>query len=205
VGILFGDWSWTMGLLTHVALAFVPIFVAIDAAGCVPVFLSLTAGLDEECRRRTVNKAATVSLIIALAFAAAGPLIFRLLGIEAADFQIGGGLLLFGYAVVDILATGRCVQSEEGTVAIVPLATPLLAGPALLTTVTLMADQHGLYATVAALSLNMVLTWAALRSAHRLAAAVGREALGGVSKVLMVLLAGIGVMMVRKGLEFYLG
>ena len=193
-----------MAFLMAVGLAFVPLFVAIDVAGCVPVFLGLTSGVDPARTRRIVNQAMAVSFIIAAVFALSGRLIFRLLSIEAADFQIGGGVLLFCYALVDILATGRRMRRDTTAIGIVPLATPLIAGPALLTTIILMVDQHGCLPTLAAVALNLAVAWLALRWANALADRIGREVLGGVSKVLMVLLAGIGVMMVRRGLEFYL-
>jgi multiple antibiotic resistance protein len=185
--------------LTSVVLAFVPLFVAIDPAGCVPIFLGLTGGMTSDRMRRIVNQAAAVSLLIAATFAVAGPLIFRLLGIQMADFQIGGGLLLFGYAVTDILATGRRFRRTDTGIGIVPLATPLLAGPALLATIVLMVSEHGLAPTLTAAALNLLLAWAALRSANWFSARIGREALIGVSKVLMVLLAAIGIMMIRRG------
>jgi multiple antibiotic resistance protein len=145
-----------------------------------------------------------VSFLIAAAFVLSGNVIFGLLGIEASDFQIGGGLLLFAYALVDILATGRRMRRDTMGIGIVPLATPLIAGPALLTTIMLMSVQHGTWETLVAVTANLVIVWAALRSAEWFAARIGREILSGVSKVLMVLLAGIGVMMVRKGLMFTL-
>jgi len=185
-------------------LAFVPLFVAIDLAGCIPVFLGLTGDQERDRTRRIVNQATVVSFVIAAVFALTGELVFRLLSIETADFQIGGGALLFGYALVDILATGRRMRRDNLAVGIVPLATPLIAGPALLTTIMLMVDQHGRWETLAALAANLLLVWAGLRSADWFSARIGREVLNGVSKVLMVLLAGIGVMMVRMGLESHL-
>lgn len=193
-----------MEFLGKVGLALVPLLVAIDPAGCVPVFLGLTQGLEASRVRRIVNQAAVVSLLIAVVFALSGQAVFHLLGIESADFQIGGGLLLFCYALVDILATGRRMRRDTSAVGIVPLATPLIAGPALLTTVILLVGLRGMAETLVAVGLSLLVTWLALRSAQWFSARIGREVLNGVSKVLMVLLAGIGVMMVRKGLMVYL-
>jgi len=197
--------DFIVDFIAAAGLAFVPLFVAIDVAGCIPVFLGLTGDLERDRRRRIVNQATAVSFIIALVFALTGELVFRLLSIQTADFQIGGGVLLFGYALVDILATGRRMRRDNVAVGIVPLATPLIAGPALLTTIMLMVDQHGRWETLAAVAVNLLLVWAGLRSADWFSAHIGREVLNGVSKVLMVLLAAIGVMMVRSGLQTCLG
>ena len=193
-----------MEFFKNVAVAFVPLFVALDAAGLVPVFLGLTVDHDTHRQRRIINQALIVNLIIAVGFALSGRLIFQLLGIRVQDFQIGGGLLLFCYAIMDLLTTGRRMRRGDGNVGIVPLATPLIAGPALLTTIILIVDQYGTAVTLAAVVLNLAVTWAALLSARWFSARIGREVLNGVSKVLMVLLAGIGVMMVRKGVLYYL-
>jgi multiple antibiotic resistance protein len=189
-----------VAFLTAAGLAFVPLLVAIDPAGCVPVFLGLTQGADPVRVRRIVNQATLVSLIIATVFALSGSLIFDLLGMRTSDFQIGGGLLLFAFALTDLLATGRRMRRDNTAIGIVPLATPLIAGPALLTTIILAVAQHGTASTLAALVLNLGVVWAALSSATWLASKVGNEILNGVSKVLMVLMAGYGVMMVRTGL-----
>jgi len=190
--------------LVALGLAFVPLLVAVDPAGCVPIFLGLTADLDRAQVRRIVNQAAVVSFIIAALFAVGQRWLFRLLSMEMSDFQIGGGLLLFGLAITDLLATGRRTKRDHTGIGIVPLATPLIAGPALLTTIVLTVDAHGLAVTLLAVALNLVLTWILLRSADRLAARIGREVLNGFSKVLMVLLAGYGVMMVRQGILAFL-
>jgi len=95
------------------------------------------------------------------------------------------------------------MRRNDIAVGIVPLATPLVAGPALLTTIILMQAQHGQAVTLTALTANLALVYLGLRSAEWFSAHIGREALGGISKVFMVLLAGIGVMMVRKGVMFY--
>jgi len=193
-----------MEFLAAVALAFVPLFVAIDVPGVMPIFVGMTTEIEDRRRRRIISQATIVSAAIAFTFALSGLAIFRLLSIQVQDFQIGGGLLLFCYAIVDILATGRRMRRNDAAVGIVPLATPLIARPALLTTIILMQAQHGQAVTLAALTANLALVYLGLRSAEWFSARIGREVLGGISKVFMVLLAGIGVMMVRQGLTFYL-
>lgn len=194
-----------MEFLTHVGLAFVPLFVAIDTPGSIPLFVGLTQGVDRRQRRRIVNQAVVVSLAIAVVFALTGTHLFRLLSITTADFQVGGGLLLFGYALTDILfTTRRRARQDPRSIGIVPLATPLIAGPALLTAIILMVQQHGHTPVLVAIVLNLLVIWAALQSAEWFSARIGRELLGGISKIVMVLLAAIGVMIVRTGIETYI-
>lgn len=185
--------------------AFIPIFVAIDVAGCIIIFVSMTHDLEHPQLLHIVNTAAVFSVAIALTFVLLGKAIFQVLGITSEDFQIAGGVLLFGYAVVDLLGVSMRTRHEASDMGIVPLATPLLAGPALLTTEMLMVERFGMLQTIIAVVLNLALVWLALRQAHRVKDIIGRPVLLGGSKIIMILLAGIGVMMVRQGLTAYFG
>src|SRR2546423_2548301 len=118
----------------HFLPVFIPMFVAIDPFGMVPIFLAVTDGLSDECRRRVSFEAVLAATAIALAFMFAGRWLFDFLGITAADFKIAGGAILLVLAVLDLLITGKPAVHEPEIVGIVPLAMPLIAGPATLTT-----------------------------------------------------------------------
>jgi multiple antibiotic resistance protein len=193
-----------MTLLSSIGLAFVPLLAAMNPLGKIPVFISLTQNADVSHARRVMRQAIVVSLLIALVFTLIGRYVFDFLSIRTEDFQIGVGLLLFALAVADMLNLRRRNRpSDVEVVGVCPLATPLIAGPALLTTLLLMVDKVGSPATLIALGLNVLVMWVALRSSVWLTARLGRPALVGLSKVMMILLAAIGVMMVRKGIMYY--
>lgn len=84
-------------------LCFVPLFVAVDALGVLPMFIGLTEGLDDGQRRRAVRQSVVTAAGVALAFLAIGTGLFRLLGITVADFMIAGGILLFVISLSDLL------------------------------------------------------------------------------------------------------
>jgi multiple antibiotic resistance protein len=189
---------------TDVLLAFVPLLVAMNPLGKAPVFISLTQAATPAQRNRVMWQALGVSMAICLAFILVGRYVFRFLSIQPADFQIGGGLLLFAFAVADVLNVRRPVPvGDEDVVGVCPLATPLIAGPAVLTTLLLMVDRVHAPATIAALAVNALIMFLVLRSANSLVLRIGRPTMVGLSKVMMILLAAIGVMMVRKGIMFY--
>jgi len=192
-----------MDFISALGLAFLPVFAAMNPLGKIPVFVSLTSGLDPARRTRLMHQAVLVSFIIALVFAVIGNWIFGLLSIEKQDFQIGGGLLLFGIAAIDLLTVRRKAAFDEEVIGVFPLATPLIAGPALLTTMILMVQKHGLGPALTVLVLNLLLTWAAMLFAERVMEHAGRAVLVAVSKVMMILLAAIGVMLVRQGIMHY--
>ena len=184
------------------AMAFVPLLAAMNPLGKIPVFVSLTEGADPARVRRVIHQAVGVSLAISVLFLFGGTYIFKFLRIEPADFQIGGGVLLFLFAVTDILNLRRPLNQDNEVLGVCPLATPLIAGPAVLTTVLLLGQKNAVV-TLASLLINTAIIWFTLRSATWLMTRLGRSTLVGISKVMMLLLAAIGVMMVRTGLMFY--
>ena len=115
------------------------------------------------------------------------------------DFRIAGGILLLVLAIYDLLVPGKPAVDERTTVGIVPLAMPLIAGPATLTTTLVLASRYGYWATALGLAVNFMLLLACLVTAGRIARAVGVNALGALSKIVMVFLAAIAVNLIRAG------
>jgi multiple antibiotic resistance protein len=109
---------------------FVTLFVIMDPPGTIPLFLSLTSGRTHRLRKRAAWQAVTVAFVVIVAFALFGQSILDYLGITLAAMQGSGGLLLLLVALE--LLTGHADEPEQTgnvNVALVPLGTPLLAGP----------------------------------------------------------------------------
>lgn len=109
---------------------FVTLFVIMDPPGTIPLFLSLTGGRSPSMRKRLAGQAVLVSLVVIVVFALFGQSILTYLGITLPAMQAAGGLLLLLVALE--LLTGKAdepVQTANVNVALVPLGTPLLAGP----------------------------------------------------------------------------
>lgn len=109
---------------------FVTLFVIMDPPGVIPIFLSLTSGRTGATRRRMALQAVIVSFCVIVVFAIFGQSILNYLGITLPAMQAAGGLLLLLVALE--LLTGRAdepSQTKDVNVALVPLGTPLLAGP----------------------------------------------------------------------------
>ena len=137
-------------------LCFIPLFVAIDALGVLPLFISMTGSLKIEQKRRLITDATGAALVISVLFLLTGNAIFKFLGIQPADFQIAGGLILLIISVADIGFSGlrlRSMQSPD--VGIVPIGIPLMIGPAALTTIMILTDQFGVVMTLLALIVNL--------------------------------------------------
>jgi multiple antibiotic resistance protein len=179
---------------------FVPLFVAVDAFGVLPLFMSLTAELTAERRRRIVLQSVLTAGTVALAFTLVGRPGLRALGISVSDFMMAGGLLLFALSLRDLLS----VEKEKSrvdldTLGAVPIGVPLITGPAVLTTCMLLADQHGMVPTLAATVANILIAGVVFWFARPIGRALGDAGAKILSKMAALLLASIGVMMIRRG------
>ncbi|WP_329497830.1 MarC family protein [Kitasatospora herbaricolor] len=117
---------------------FVTLFVIMDPPGTIPIFLALTSGRAHKVRRRMAWQAAAVALGVITAFGLFGRQILDYLHVSVPALQVSGGILLLLIAL-DLL-TGKIeepTQTKEVNVALVPLGTPLLAGPGAIVAVIL--------------------------------------------------------------------
>lgn len=183
-------------------LCFVPLFVAVDAVGVLPMFVTLTEGTDPIRRRGIVFQSVTTASVVAVAFLWLGPVLLRFLGISVPDFMIAGGILLLAIALSDLL-TGvkRQRQPDPDSLGAVPIGIPLITGPAVLTTCILLRDMHGRWATTAAVVVNIALAGAVFLAAEPITRTLGKTGTKTVSKLASLLLAAIAVMLVRKGVS----
>ena len=188
-----------MDLLRTFLSTFIPLFVAIDPFGMIPIFLAVTDGIPGERRRRVSFEAVAAATVICLLFMFLGESLFGFLGIRDYDFRMAGGVLLLVLAVYDLLVPGKPAVEERETVGIVPLAMPLIAGPATLTTTLVLTSRHGYAATAMGLAANFGLLLVALVASGWIARLVGVNALKALSKIIMVFLAAIAINLIRVG------
>jgi len=181
-------------------LAFVALFVAVDVLGVIPLYLSLTAGLSAEERRRLPRQSAITATAVGLGFLLVGNAVFRVLGISTADFQTAGGILLLVLSIHDLLSSGRGSPGGIPTVGAVPIGTPLIVGPAALATLALLVQNYGYPVTLAALGANMALAFGVLSHADKVGRLFGAAGSEVIAKVANLVLAAFGVSLIRRGL-----
>jgi len=186
---------------TNFVYSFIPIFVAMDIGGLIPVFLTMTQNLSPKEKRQVSAQALVTSFLISVVFIAAGQLIFRVLGISAADFMIAGGVLLLVFAVVEIVRGEQKIATSGIHVGIVPLGIPLIIGPAVLTSLLILISLRGYTMTLLALMANLVLVGIAFKVSHRLSKLIGQDGLRATSQVVSLFLAAIAVSMIRRGIQ----
>lgn len=194
-------------ILAPYILTFIPIFVAVDAIGNIPLFISLAEGTSKKERRKIVVDSVTTATIVAILFMFVGKWVLRFIGITVPDFQIAGGMLLFVISVRLLLPGAQKILLSNGhdkDLGVFPLGTPLITGPAVLTTTLMMLDSFGVGPTFVSLVVNMVITWLTLVKADLIIKFIGSSGTRAFSKIMYILLAAIGVMMIRKGITGFL-
>jgi multiple antibiotic resistance protein len=192
-----------MGFIKNVLLAFIPIFVAVDAMGVLPIFASLTEGIEPKQKIKIIFQSMITALCVAISFILIGKAVFRLLGITIGDFMIAGGAILFCIAIIDIInpVKKRRIPTEE--LGAVPLGTPLIVGPAVLTTSLVIVSEYGLLATMVSVLVNVLLAGLIFRSSMLITQRLGESGLKALSKIMSLLLAAIAVMLMRKGVMLF--
>jgi multiple antibiotic resistance protein len=180
-------------------LAFIPIFVAIDPIGLVAIFMGLGTSASREHRKQQAFLGILAALCVAIGFIFLGRIIFAALGITVADFQVAGGLILFGLAGRELLGLGPHDRDSSDEFGVVPLGMPLIAGPALLTALLVLVGTVGLMFTLISLLVNLGLVAIAFCNADRVTRWMGKQGLRGVSKIIALLLAAIAISLIRRG------
>ena len=181
-------------------LAFVPLFIAIDAIGLPPIIISLSEGMTVRERKKMVHIAILTALLVGLAFLFLGQVVLTLMGITVGAFAIAGGIILLVQSIRNMTSGSMMDAVKEEMVAVVPIGTPLLAGPATITTLLLLTSQVPLAVVLEAFVANVLIAWAICLGSYRILKVMGQGGVRAVSRVFSLLLASIAVTMILKGL-----
>ncbi len=193
----------------------VTLFVILDPIGALPFFQAFTVSLSSKQRRILARKSVLIATGLLLVFAYLGYFILTLLGIGINDFEIAGGLLLLIFALRDALSSEPLGATETSsakekvtshsleTLAVIPIATPLLAGPGSLTTVMLLARSSGYGVIIASVAIlvDCGLAFTAFRTSERLNKWIGPSGLLIIGKVMDILMAAIAISYLFHGIQ----
>jgi multiple antibiotic resistance protein len=195
--------------------AFVTFLVIIDPPGCVPIFASLTRGNPAVHRRAMAIRSAVLAWIILMFFALLGKPMLHALGISLASFRIAGGIMLF-FIALEMVFEKRTQRREEraqaieGTpeaedISVFPMAIPMIAGPGSIASAMLLVSRADGYAEIgvvlAAMTVVILITGAALLSAGGLMKLMGERIEAMISRLLGVILAALAAQFVVDGLR----
>jgi multiple antibiotic resistance protein len=198
----------------HALSVFMGFFAIMNPVANTPVFLGLTADDPPDIRRRVAAKALLFTFILIVIFSLLGKVIFDLFGITLPAFQITGGILVFMIGMqmlhgeqskVHSPANGDQENSVQGelSVAITPLAIPLLGGPGTIATAMNFSSGGGLdtlIITITTFALLCIITYLFFVSGERLVHLLGDSGLGVITRLMGLILAVIGTQMVITGI-----
>jgi multiple antibiotic resistance protein len=190
--------------------ATITLIVIMDPPGTVPVFLSLVGRKSPSARARAARQAVLVSLLVISLFAIAGQAILAYLGIGIPALQGAGGLLLLLIAL-DLL-TGKATEPEaveDVNVALVPLGTPLLAGPgAIAATIVFVRQASGHFGAYVALALAIIVVhiviYLCMRYSGLVIRVIKESGITLLAKIAGLLLAAIAVQLVANSVRGFI-
>jgi multiple antibiotic resistance protein len=196
--------------LTFAIQCFVTLFVIMDPPGATPVFLALVSDKSPKERIRLAWQAAAISLIVIASFALFGQFVLEYMKVSMEALQAAGGLLLL-YVSLQLL-TGRIEEIDASTnknVALVPLGTPLLAGPGAIVATMIFVKQVdspayaiGLIAAVVAVHITIAV---ALMASTKILAVIKDSGVTLVARIAGLLLAAIAVQMLADAIKILAG
>lgn len=191
--------------MTEFWLSFLPIFMAVNAIGVIPIFISFTIELHKEQVHKIIMETVITATAVALVFLAIGSILFRILGITVSDFMIAGGALIFVIALTDLLTVegAKSQQVDPESLGAVPLGVPLIVGPAVLTTILILVPQQGYIAVIIATIVNILIAGFMMWFSQPIIRLLGKSGARAIAKVSDLILAAIAVMMIRRGLELF--
>jgi multiple antibiotic resistance protein len=202
------------GLAGHILLVVTSLLAIVNPLSAVPLYLSLTQGLDAGQRRSTLRAAVLTSVAVLVVFAFVGTLILRFFGITTTAFRITGGLIFLAVGS-DMLQAKRSRESvteeeereagESEDVGVIPLGIPSLAGPGAMTTVITLTAQEDSFAdrlvVIAAIVAVMLISWLVLALAPRIFRRFGQTGLNVMTRIMGLLVMVIGTQFIIDGVR----
>lgn len=181
------------------------LFLVLDPIGNIPVFLAILGNVPAERRRRVLLRELLIALAALILFLFLGKYILAALQISQASLGAAGGIILFLIAIrmVFPMPKGMFAEETDGEPFIVPLAIPLIAGPAAMATLMLlMARQPDRwYQWLAALLLAWTASGIILMLSSPLVRLLGKRTLTAIERLMGLVLTAVAVEMLIDGIE----
>ena len=201
--------------------AFLPLFVAVNIPGILPLYIGMTETFSPKQRSTLLVRAIAAALVLAVLMLFAGNVIFQTLGISVDHLRVGGGLILLVIAVSDLAfgdtkdrrggkksdrkrveaAIDAAEEDDYADLPVVPLGIPLIIGPGAITTILISEGQFGWIVTLLSIATNLLLVFVAFTFGPRLLKLFGADTSKAVAKVASLFLAAIAVAMIGGGVE----
>lgn len=192
-----------MEWLSSIIIPFITIFIIMDPFASIPPFLASTRKCKKKDSDELANKAILIAGALALLFMFFGTRLLDAMGVTIMDFKVAGGIVLVLLGLENVLSfhISNEKNKKEGLESVaVLIATPLLTGPGLITTLILLVETNGMLPTLIALLAALLISWVMLRNAIYIRQLLGERTISIMSKIIGLLLIALGISFIKGGL-----
>lgn len=197
-------------IIPFALLCFTSFFTLTNPLGTMPVFLTMTNGMDEKERKHIVKRATIISFIILIAFTFCGQFLFKFFGISTNGFRIAAGIIIMkiGYDMLQARYTNTKLRDEEiktyaDDISVTPLSIPMLCGPGAIANGIIMMDDANTWVLkgtmVGVIALVYILTYIILRLSTRLVVLMGETGNNVMMRLMGLILMVIAVEFFASG------
>ena len=199
-------------LLPFALLCFTSFFTLTNPLGTMPVFLTMTNGMNEHERKAIVRRATIVSFITLMVFTFSGQFLFKFFGISSNGFRIAGGFIIFkiGFDMLQARYSNAKLKEEEvktyaDDISITPLAIPMLCGPGAIANAIMLMDDASTFTLkgtlIGIIALVYFITFLILQASTRLVRILGETGNNVMMRLMGLLLMVIAVECFASGLK----
>ncbi len=189
---------------------FIPIFVIVDPFASVALFISLTAGLPKQATAKIIDESVLWGFIILLVFALIGSYILDFFGISIEALMIAGGLLMLIVGIEMVregdkpMATRKGQEEEEvGDIGIVPLATPMLAGPGAISLMIILVANYNLWIVLLSTVLVFIIVYLFFKFSAVVYHLLGMKGARAFTRVMGLLVAAFAMQYILNGIGIW--
>lgn len=180
------------------------LFLLMDSLGNVPLFMAILKNFNAKKQRKIIIRELVIALLIIVVFGVIGDLLLSFLNVKQYTILIAGGIILFLIALKMIFPQADApVEKSDSEPFIVPLAMPLVAGPAVLAAVMLYSKQESSFVTISSIIIAWIFTTAILVASSQLQKILGQRGLTALERLMGLILTLLAVQMFLQGIASY--
>jgi multiple antibiotic resistance protein len=194
---------------------FIPLFAVIDPFAALPLYISLTAGFSDAQKRKIIKEAAITAIFLLIFFAFLGIYILDYMGISIAALMIAGGILMFMVSIEMVKEGDKprsskkkiAIHEESGDIGIVPLGTPMLAGPGAISLVIILMGKYPQEwgSIIISIISIVVITALIFLGSNIISRIMGEKGSRAFTRVMGLLVAAFSIQYILDGIAQYFG
>ncbi|MBO7205019.1 MAG: MarC family protein [Candidatus Methanomethylophilaceae archaeon] len=185
--------------LTVIVSMTISLFLILDPFASLPMFISVTEGLNEKTISKYANYSILVAAILLIVFLFFGDDLMELFGVTMDTFRVAGGIIFLMMAIELVFGLKLTKQTDSKGAAWAVIASPVLTGPGVITASIIFSSENGELATIIASIVALAITWVILRLSNRIMKLVGEQAMSIFTKIFGLFIATMGVQSIFTG------